>query len=285
MMKELELVLVCENAASEAGILGEVGLSWLIRTQGRSVLFDTGQGMTLRHNSEKLGIDLASVDAVVLSHAHYDHVGGLGEFMKVNRRCPICAHPASLEYKFGLLPNGNGKLLSVPLLCQKKERATWEKRLKLIEEPTEIIPGVFTTGSIPRVTPFESYDNTLFLDRNLLKPDTFQDDIALYFQIDKGICVILGCAHAGVINTLHHIEKLTSKPIARVYGGMHLINAKQERVTKTIRELRRMGSPVLYPNHCTGMASVHHLYQSFPGNVHAATAGMKWSFRVKVSAS
>ncbi|PAW76197.1 MAG: hypothetical protein B9S32_15825 [Verrucomicrobia bacterium Tous-C9LFEB] len=281
MMKELELVLVCENAASEAGILGEVGLSWLIRFQNKSLLFDTGQGMTLEHNCEKLGIDLSTVEAVVLSHGHYDHVGGLGDFMKQNRRCPICAHPASLSPKYGLLPSGNGKLLSVPLLCQKKERTNWEKRLRLIEEPTEVIPGIFVTGTIPRVTPFEDWDSTLFADKKLLKPDPFHDDMALYFEIDKGICVILGCAHAGVINTLHYIETLTSKPIVRVYGGMHLVNARPERVTKTIRELRRMGSPVLYPNHCTGMASTHHLYQAFPGNVHAASAGMRWTFRRK----
>lgn len=283
-MKELELTLISENTATAGGILGEHGLSWLIRSNGRCLLFDTGQGMALEHNCEILGIDLSKVDAVVLSHGHYDHVGGLGEFMKLNRRCPIYAHPATLNPKFVRLPSGNGKLLSIPLLTQKKERAPWEKRLKLIDKPTEIIPGVFATGTIPQKAPFEDTGGAFYLDNKLLKPDPLTDDIALYFETANGICVILGCAHAGVINTLLHIEALTGKPIAFVYGGMHLVNASIERINRTIRELRLIGSPVLYPNHCTGMAAVHHFYQAFPGNVHAASAGLRWSFRAKAKA-
>lgn len=280
-MKELELTLLCEDTAVDGGILGEHGLAWLIRSQNRSLLFDTGQGMTLSHNCELLGVDLSEVDAVVLSHGHYDHVGGLGEFMKQNRTCPIYAHPASMAYKFCRLPSGDGKLISIPLLHQKKERTKWEKRLKLVKEPTEIIPGVFATGTIPRVAPFENSGNTLYLDRKLLKPDPILDDIALYFETDKGVCVILGCSHAGVINTLIHVENLTKKPIVCVYGGMNLLNANLDRINRTVRDLRRMGTPVLYPNHCTGMAATHRLYQAFPSNVHAASAGMRWSFRRK----
>lgn len=281
-MGSLELTLVCENTASSGGFLGEHGLAWVIKSKGRALLFDTGQGLTLQHNFEKMKFSFSRVDAILLSHGHYDHVGGLAQVLEENKKCPVYAHPDALAFKFGRLPSGDGKVLSIPLLTSKKERAEWEERFHPVTEPTEIIPGVFTTGQIPRVTPFEHTGNgPFYLDRNLQKTDPVTDDLSVYFETSKGVVVILGCAHAGVINILLHIESLTKKPIHAVYGGMHLVNAKLERIKRTIRELRLFGSPTLYPNHCTGMAAIQHLYYAFPGQVHAATAGMQWTFKVK----
>jgi 7,8-dihydropterin-6-yl-methyl-4-(beta-D-ribofuranosyl)aminobenzene 5'-phosphate synthase len=281
-MKKLELTLVCEGTTTYGSLLGEYGLAWLIRTDTHTLLYDTGQGLALENNSEELNIDLSKLDAVLLSHGHYDHVGGLADVFKYNRKCPVYAHASSLVPKFCRTPNGNGRNLNIPLLCQKSERAKWEKRLRLVDGPTEIIPGVFTTGTIPRVAPFERTGNgSFYLDRNLEKADPMLDDLSVYFETPKGTCVIVGCAHSGIINTLLHVKKLTNnKPIYAIYGGMHLSHAKLERIERTVRELRHLDTPTLYPNHCTGMAAIERLYYAFPGKVHAASTGMHWAYRL-----
>ena len=280
-MHELELVLVCENTASRGDIIGEHGLSWLIRTQNKSLLFDAGQGLGLDHNCCELGIDLSKLDAVLLSHGHYDHVKGLSAVLQQNDHCPIYEHSAAQAQKFSRTPTGTCKCLSIPLLTEDAATKPWRHRLRFADKPTEVIPSVFATGYVPRVTSFEDVGGPFFLDPTLSQPDPLDDDLSLFFNTPEGTCVVLGCAHAGVINILKHIQTLTrNKPIAAVYGGMHLLVATEDRLNQTVTELRSLGSPRLYPNHCTGVSAIHHLYNAFPGKVFPASAGMKWRFEL-----
>ena len=126
--------------------------------------------------------------------------------------------------------------------------------------------GLHVTGPIPRITTFEDVGGPFFLDAAGAQPDPLVDDQALFFTVPEGVVVLLGCADAGVINTLHYIHKLTrGAPVHAVIGGMHLLNAPAARLAATIAALREFGVRCVAPCHCTGGAATDLLRSHFPG--------------------
>jgi 7,8-dihydropterin-6-yl-methyl-4-(beta-D-ribofuranosyl)aminobenzene 5'-phosphate synthase len=131
--------------------------------------------------------------------------------------------------------------------------------------PTEVLPGMFLTGEIPRKTAYEDTGGRFFLDAACTRPDPLLDDQALYFDTREGTVVVLGCGHAGVVNTIERILELTGgKPIHALIGGMHLLSASPDRMDRTLQALRNWNIKKLYPAHCTGMAAVTKLWNAFP---------------------
>jgi 7,8-dihydropterin-6-yl-methyl-4-(beta-D-ribofuranosyl)aminobenzene 5'-phosphate synthase len=143
-----------------------------------------------------------------------------------------------------------------------------------VEAPTEICDGLRLTGPIPRTTGFENTGGPFFKDQRCTEPDDLIDDQAAFVETPAGTVVILGCAHAGVINTLRHVQALTdNRPIHTVIGGMHLLNASPDRMDKTVAELRRIGVHRLLPCHCTGFAARARLWNEFPGRCGDCSVG------------
>ena len=141
-------------------------------------------------------------------------------------------------------------------------------------EPTEIADGLFVTGEIPRVTDFEDTGGPFFLDENCERPDPLIDDQALFFDSPRGTVVILGCAHAGVVNTLRYVRQLTNdKPIHAILGGLHLLWATEERVSQTVEALRALEIEHIGIAHCTGFEASGALLTALPGKCHACIAG------------
>jgi 7,8-dihydropterin-6-yl-methyl-4-(beta-D-ribofuranosyl)aminobenzene 5'-phosphate synthase len=139
---------------------------------------------------------------------------------------------------------------------------------------TEIYEGIFMTGPIPRTTPYEDVGGRFFLDDACTQPDPLADDQALFIESPQGINVILGCAHAGVVNTLQYIQQVTKgKPIHTVMGGMHLLAASPDRIDQTIAALRQMGVQRIGPAHCTGCAATAALWTAFPGKCFSCSTG------------
>jgi len=271
-MHKLKITVLVENCASGRNLLAEHGLSFLIETGRNKILFDTGQGLALRHNTENLNVDLKTISAVVLSHGHYDHTGGL-TFALNGMNCPrLYAHPEAFSLKYAR--NTDGSAREVGMTAGNKITAGELAEIVFVEEKTEIAPGLFLTGPIPRTTDFEDTGGSFFKGPDCRMPDDLPDDQAVFIETATGTVVILGCAHSGIINTLRHVKTLTAnRPIHTVIGGMHLLHASPARMDQTVTELRRFNIQRLIPCHCTGFAATVRLWNEFPGKCEICTTG------------
>jgi 7,8-dihydropterin-6-yl-methyl-4-(beta-D-ribofuranosyl)aminobenzene 5'-phosphate synthase len=257
-LKKLKITVLVENTAGGKGLLGEHGLSFLIEADERKILFDTGQGLALHHNAKILGISLENLDTIVLSHGHYDHAGGLPTLLEHCANTDLFLHPEAIAPKYS--PRGN---IGFPIENEQILRSHF-RRLVWTETPTEIMPGVYVTGTIPRHHPLENTEETFWHNSEHTEVDPLLDDQALYLQAPEGWVVILGCAHAGVINTLDYIAQITDiNKFYAVIGGMHLLQANQERLQATVESLTKYDVQLIGANHCTGTKAKtflwHHL--------------------------
>lgn len=269
----MRVTVLVENSACKRGLLAEHGLAFWIKGDHFRVLFDAGQSDLVVRNAERLGIDLATADAVVLSHGHYDHTGGFAAASEKLRSKRVFAHPAAFLDKYTRDPGAaTGRSIGMP--AASKHMILDHTHLIPTGVPVTVGGGLRLTGEIPRVTPFEDTDGTLFADPGCTIRDSVPDDQALFCDTPEGLVVVLGCAHAGVVNTLTHIRSLCpSRPFHALVGGLHLGQASDARLTRTVEALREFGVNRLYPQHCTGFQATLHLAQALPGRVLAAPVG------------
>ena len=267
MGESIHITVVAENRAGRAGLLGEHGLALWIEAAGRRILFDTGQGLILRHNAEKLGIDLGTADDLVLSHGHYDHTGGLPHILKDLARTRVFVHPVAFGTKYAAGSNGENRFIGSPISKLEQVR---EHAATLIETagPTELAPDIWVTGTIPRHTTFEDTGGPFFTDKTCTQPDPLFDDQALVLQSHGKVVLVLGCAHSGIVNTLAYVTELTGTDrVHAILGGMHLANASAERLQRSLEAIERCGCRILAPCHCTGLAATAAMMTRWPDRV------------------
>ena len=271
-MAAARLTVLVENTAQGHGLLAEHGIAFWIEVGSRRVLFDAGQSEILAHNADLLGIDLGSADAVVLSHGHYDHTGGLGVALQDTGRRRVFAHPEVLSGKYVRNPDGSGRDIGIPASVRGMLRQTAD--MIPADAPLEVCAGLCVTGPIPRITDFEDIGGPFFKDTDCRQPDDLVDDQAAYLDTPAGTVVVLGCAHAGIVNTLTYIRELNhGRPAHTVIGGTHLVAADETRMSRTIGALREFGVERLFPVHCTGFAAAARLWEAFPGRVFSCPVG------------
>ena len=269
----LKIAVLSENTVGTSqGIVGEWGLSFIIEVNGMKILFDTGERGSLLNNSDVMGIDLKQVEALVLSHGHYDHTGGIRSFLQYRGKLPVYTHPGLFASHYALPEKP--RYAGVPY--RKEALESLGAEFVFVKESLEITPGVFISGEVPRKTVFEKVDETLFCLENgrKISPDPFHDDMSLYCVTREGIFIVLGCAHAGLINIVEHAREVTGE--SRVYGiigGTHLGPAPVEQQEATINYLKELDLEFLGANHCTGLAVISRLAGVFGSRFRFCPAG------------
>lgn len=247
----VRITTLTENTA-QLGFLAEWGLSILVDTGSSKVLLDTGMGVSAVHNADLMGIDLATIDKIVLSHAHADHTGGLRDVLRRMRKdVEIIAHPDVWIPKY-VTYGEISRYAGIPYV--REELESLGARFNLTGAPLQISDGLMTTGEIEMTTDYEKIDDRLCVSKGgQMVPDPLADDLALIVKTGEGLALITGCAHRGIVNTVRHVQKLTGgEYIHTIIGGTHLLLSSPERIKETASELKQLGLLRLGVSHCTG---------------------------------
>jgi 7,8-dihydropterin-6-yl-methyl-4-(beta-D-ribofuranosyl)aminobenzene 5'-phosphate synthase len=270
--------LVEDTASPSQPFKAEHGVSFHVETPAGQVLFDTGaSGAVLLHNADLLGIDLAAVDALAISHAHDDHTGGLRRFMdRARPDLPLYASPDLFRPRY-TRRSGERKSIGLPYSRSELEARLY---LCLTPDPVEMLPGVWTTGEIMHRRFFEGRGpNHHVLVNGHRLADPYRDDLSLVVEADGGLVVVCGCCHAGLLNTLDQVCHLFEGEIVAVLGGTHLVSADDDMLAQAVDALRdEYGSPMLYVNHCTGQKATAALAAAFGDRVQPCPAGTTLTF-------
>ncbi len=257
----ITLTVISDNSAKD-GLVTEFGLSLYLDTGKFRLLFDTGGGTALTGNAGKLGIDFNKTDAVILSHGHSDHTGGLAELSPV---CPVYTAPGIAANRFSVHADGTRHPLTMP---EKSASVLKKSRHREIAAATEILPGIFLTGPIPRNSGEDCGGDFRLADGGT---DGIADEQALLTA--DGI-LLTGCCHAGIINTVNYCRTVYPEIRIRIIaGGLHLRHADNGRLRRTAEFLDALKPEKLLPLHCTGENAAEYLNRAMPGIVQRPPAG------------
>ena len=273
MKQKAKIILLAENKVEKRNLIAEHGLSFYISYKGKKYLFDTGQGLAIFHNANKINIGLEKLDAVILSHGHDDHSGGLRKLLKINNKLKVISHPKTFLKKYKI---ENGEKVFIGSDIKEDEIDNLVK----IKERMEIDKGIFVTGEVK--TKNDDYINDKYLveENGQEKIDDFADDMSLYFETAKGIVILLGCSHKGVINIIKEIEEQTNKKIRAILGGMHLKHSSDYEIDEIVNYLKKIDFDFLAPIHCTGNKAAMKMKKVFGDKVNLAYTGDSFSFNI-----
>jgi 7,8-dihydropterin-6-yl-methyl-4-(beta-D-ribofuranosyl)aminobenzene 5'-phosphate synthase len=255
--------VLMENQAGACGLRSEHGLSfWIEEAGGASVsLFDTGQSGALIENARLMDLDLQRIQRIALSHGHYDHSGGLAFLGDLAASVPVHAHGLVEQTRYSIRPSTGVRMIGMPQAAVAElGRRQWVKT----QVKSRFSEQLWLTGAVPRVHALEDVGGPFFLDADGQVPDLIEDDQALWFISSRGLVVLLGCAHSGLINTVNLcMEQSGIRHLHAIIGGLHLLEASQARLDATYEALLQWKPEVLAPCHCTGSAPMEHLRREF----------------------
>ncbi len=258
----VKIVILSDNyVVSPNRLLGEWGLSIYLEVDvgGRKfrILYDTGQtGIPVLNNAEILGIDLSKISYIVISHGHYDHTGGLLKVLeKVGKDVHVIAHPEIFSKKYVI--RGNLRYIGIPYSRKEIEDMCI---LTLTRDLVQICPGVYFTGEVlrygyPEYTP----DMYVLRDDGRLIRDSMTDDAALLVNLkDRGLIILTGCGHAGILNIIEYSTSVTGiRKVYGIVGGLHQERESDGKIVELCRLLDKRDVKMILPLHCTGIRALN----------------------------
>jgi 7,8-dihydropterin-6-yl-methyl-4-(beta-D-ribofuranosyl)aminobenzene 5'-phosphate synthase len=253
---KLKITVLSTMVADLKGV-GEWGFSALVETDSSRILFDVGgRPNTVRDNVAELKVDLSGIRQVVLSHNHLDHTAGLAA---IRQQFPDGV-TASVVY----IASGFFVRTAVPVGMLKADSSAYVSsggRFVVIDRPQNIAPGTYLTGPVPRRYPEKNYlpGKTLATPSGVVE-DNVPEDMSMVIRTSRGLVLLTGCGHAGIVNTLEYVaQQFPGEHVVAVVGGMHLLDAKDEQLDWTANRLKSMGIRYFLGAHCTGLNSVYRI--------------------------
>jgi 7,8-dihydropterin-6-yl-methyl-4-(beta-D-ribofuranosyl)aminobenzene 5'-phosphate synthase len=254
----MKIVTLVENQSLSDNLTAQHGLSLYIETENHKILFDTGQTNLFIQNAEKLNIDLAEVDIAVISHAHYDHTGGLSHFLKINQKATVYLKKQILGTQYFSIRGNTKKEIGASPISNE-----YQTRFRFLECAFLPVDNLYFISNFDINYPFPK-SNTIFFKRQGINlfPDDFSHELIFVVDNSAGMSVFSGCSHNGILNIISTVQRfLPDKIISNIFGGFHLIDKNEFSETETddeiefiAREMSRIAPEAQhFTGHCTGI--------------------------------
>lgn len=255
----MKLVTLLENSACRHGLACEHGLSLYIEVNGRKLLFDAGQGGAFAENAQRLGVDLKAVDTAILSHGHYDHGGGLGQFLRINENAKIYVN----QYAFEPHYNANQKDIGMDPALRDSPRLVFTSG-------GEDLGNGLTLRTLP-LPPADTAGLTV-LENGILKPEDFRHEQYLLVEEQGKRILFSGCSHKGILRIMDYF-----RPDVLV-GGFHFMKIEDEELLQSAAETLAAYPTAYYTGHCTGQRQFAFLKAILGDQLEYLSAGAVLSF-------
>jgi 7,8-dihydropterin-6-yl-methyl-4-(beta-D-ribofuranosyl)aminobenzene 5'-phosphate synthase len=278
-------ILAEDSVLYESPYLGQHGVSFLVEgisgKEKKNILIDVGQNSeALLHNMKIMGIPPSIIDTVVLTHCHYDHTQGITNMVRHigKKDLPVIAHTDIFRLHF--LTEPYHRLVGIMPGDSRDEIEKVGGKISLGKKPVTLMQGIMTTGEVPRRNDFEKVGIALktIENRNIVD-DVMLDDISLIANVkDSGLVIITGCSHAGIINIVNYAKEIAGvSDIEAVIGGLHLVDAADDVISRTVKELDALNVSWISAGHCTGFKAQATMYGTFGDRFSPLHTGMKFT--------
>lgn len=266
------LTILSDNTAASP-LQEEHGFSVLLEINSKFVLFDTGRG-AIFSNAPLLGVDLSRVESIVLSHGHYDHTDALSSVLAVTPNASVYASNSVFNDHYSM-STGTSRTIGLSNENRENLNSLPTDQLHLFSGTIQFVDPVYLSETIFRAHPLEIPSPLLFADLDSTIPDTMPDELVLWFNTEKGLVILTGCCHAGVINTCEHVKKeLPGVPLYALIGGFHLSGVSELRLESTATYIESQNISVVVPCHCTGKKETVWLKNRLGSRVKSGFCGM-----------
>jgi len=284
-------VLAEDSVLYESAYLGQHGVSFMLEGVSggniKRILVDVGQNPdALLSNMQTMGISPSIADVIVLTHCHYDHTQGIARVLRAisKKNVPVIAHPSIFRLHFVTHPYPR----HVGIM-KGDSRVEIEKAggsLSLTRDPFIIMPGIMTTGEVKRRTDFEEVGIELkTIENGMIVDDLMLDDISVIANVkDKGLVIVTGCSHSGIINIANQaIEVSGVNKIESIIGGLHLVDASDIAIKRTVEEFSKLDVAWISAGHCTGFKAQAEFYYTFRERFLPLHTGMQFEWGQQIA--
>lgn len=265
----MEIIVLVENTVYTRGLSAQHGLSFFIEANDKKILFDVGANSMFLENALKMNIEIADVDILLISHGHYDHMGGLDSFLKVNQKAKIYIKQQAFVPKFR-----DNNFIGVPI-----DRSSIQERIVFVEDLTMICPSIYVVPDIDIIYKSDTQFDNFYIEKNAMRySDNFDDELFMVIEEPDLLTIISSCSHCGITNIIETAINYFQKNIKRIIGGFHLKNTKKNVVEHVIQTMNELEVAEIFTGHCTGFETIIEFNKNFDGSTIQLNVGQKINF-------